>query len=131
MQIKPLILVFAVLGSIFFGVATVTEAAAVGAIGAILSGVIYRKFSWQVLKEACYNTFKVTSMVVWIVMGATIFASAYTALGAPQLIQKTILSLEVNRWLVLAIMQLIYFILGCMIDPIGILMLIWLNKNDC
>lgn len=120
---SPFLLIIAVLGSIFFGVATATEAAAVGAFGSILIALGHRRLNWKNLSQACLNTIKLTSMVMWIIVGAAIFVSAYSALGAPKMIQQTVISLEMNRWVIMIGIQLVWLVLGCLLDPIGILMI--------
>jgi tripartite ATP-independent transporter DctM subunit len=121
--ILPMLLIVAVLGSIFSGAATPTEAAAVGAVGALLCVFIYRRFSWKLLKDACSGTLRISSMIIWIVIGASVFVRVYTALGAIGLIQEMILGLELNRWLILIGMMVILFIMGMFLDPGGIIML--------
>jgi tripartite ATP-independent transporter DctM subunit len=121
--ILPILLVIAVLGSIFRGFASPTEAAAVGAAGSLACTAIYRTLTWQLIKRACNETMKLNCMVMWIIIGASAFTGVYTAIGAPALAQKIITGMEINRWLVLVIMQLSYIILGCFLDPTGILMI--------
>jgi tripartite ATP-independent transporter DctM subunit len=121
--ILPMILIVLVLGSMFAGIATATEAAAVGALGTIVAALIQRRLTWENLREACGMTLKITSMVMWILVGASIFVAAYSALGAPQLIQQLVMSWPVNRWVILALIQAIWFVLGCQLDPIAIMMI--------
>lgn len=121
--IIPLLLILAVVGTIFLGIATPTEAAAIGALGTLISVFIYKKFTWQLLKETCYTTFKVSSMVSWIVIGSTAFIRVYTAIGAPQLMQDMVAGLEVNRWVIMIGMMVILFIMGCFLDPGGIILI--------
>jgi len=121
--ILPLLLIFAVVGTIFAGIATPTEAAAVGALGTLICVLIYKRFTWQLLKDACYTTFKVSSMVSWIIIGSTTFIRVYTAIGAPKLIQDAVAGWELNRWLIIAIMMIILFFLGMFLDPGGVIML--------
>ena len=121
--VLPIALVIMVLGSIFAGIATPTEAAAVGAFGSIICAAIYRKLNWRSFKEAAYRTFSTTGMIMWIYLGATAFAVTYHAIGAPELIKELVLGLELNRWAVLIGIQLTFFILGMFLDPLGILMI--------
>ena len=121
--ILPILLVIAVLGVIFAGIASPTEAAAIGAAGSMACAAIYRNLTWQLMKKACIETMKLNCMVLWIMIGASAFTGVYTAIGAPDLAQKVIAGLEINRWLVLVIIQVTYFILGCFLDPTGILMI--------
>ncbi len=121
--ILPMLLVIGVLGSIFLGVATPTEAAAVGAIGSLVCSAINHKLSWQMVKEACYRTLRITGMIMWIVIGAMTFVSVYYGIGAPQLIQHIAMAFPVNRWLIIIAIQVTLFVLGCFIGPLEILML--------
>ncbi|MDD5287820.1 MAG: TRAP transporter large permease subunit [Dehalococcoidales bacterium] len=121
--ILPFIIIVGVLGSIFTGAATPTEAAAVGATGCILAAFIRGKFSFSLLKESLYNSFRISSFVFWIVAGATLYVAVFTALGGPAFVKATLASMDVNRWVIMIAMQLTIFILGCFIDPLGIVIL--------
>lgn len=119
----PIFLVLAVLGSIFSGIATPSEAASIGAAGSIICAAIYRRLNWQMLLEAARRTLRLSSMVMWILLGAAAFVSVYNAIGASDLITNIVKTLPVSKWVVLAIMQLSLFILGMFLDPNGIIML--------
>jgi tripartite ATP-independent transporter DctM subunit len=119
----PIGLVILVLGTIFTGAATPTEAASVGALGSMVAAAIYRKLSFQNFKEACYGTLRVTATIMWIMVGAYAFTSVYQALGAIDLIKSIISALPVNRYIILIGMQIILLIMGCFLDTIGILMI--------
>ncbi|MFC1995217.1 TRAP transporter large permease subunit [Chloroflexota bacterium] len=121
--ILPVMLVASILGSIFFGIATPTEASAVGAIGAIISAAINRKLNWKIIKESCIRTLAICAMILWIVYGASAFAMTYQALGATKVITAVISGLEVNRWIILIFMQITFFFLGCILNNMAILML--------
>ena len=77
-MIFPLIIIGGVLGSIFFGFATPTEASAIGAVGVILSTIVNRSFSWRIIKEAIYATFRLTNIIMWIAFGAASFSTTFT-----------------------------------------------------
>ncbi len=121
--IPPLFLIFAVLGSIYTGIATPTEAASVGAVGAFLIGLAHRRMSWRVMKEAATRTFATTGMVMWVIIGASCFTVVFTALGAPEFIEQTITGLALGRWGVFTVMMFILLILGCFLDPVCIILL--------
>jgi tripartite ATP-independent transporter DctM subunit len=121
--ILPLVLIAVVLGSIFKGVATPTEAAALGALGAMLCAAVSRNLSWKVIKESSYATLRLSSMVVWIIIGGTAFTSLYTAIGAVDFIQEIIATLPVSKYIILIGMQAVLFILGMLLDPGGIIMI--------
>jgi tripartite ATP-independent transporter DctM subunit len=119
----PVLLVIMVLGSIFGGLATPTEAAAVGATGAIMCAAIYRRLTWGGIKEAAYRTLRLTAMCMWITVGAKCFTSIYTAMGGLELIKMTMTNLPMGPWGILILIQFIYLLLGCFLDPIGIIMI--------
>lgn len=121
--LPPLALIVAVLGSIYAGIATPTEAASVGAVGAFLIALAHRRISWRVMKEAATRAFATTGMVMWIIIGASCFTVVFTALGGTEFIKQTIAGLALGRWGVFAIMMFILLILGCFLDPVCIILL--------
>lgn len=114
--VPPIGLIFAALGSIVAGMATPTEAAAVGALGTIIIAAAYRKLNFQVIKEACLITLRTTSMVLWIVAGALCFAAVLMGLECGKAVEEVMLGLGVNRYVILFIMMGILFVLGCVMD---------------
>ena len=121
--ILPLLIILAVLGSIFAGIATPTEAAAVGALGATLSAAVYRRLNRETIKYACYSTLKVSAMALWIFLGSKIFTTIYFAIGATEFVSDLLMGIPGGPiWVILA-MQLIWLILGCLLDPWGIIMI--------
>jgi tripartite ATP-independent transporter DctM subunit len=121
--VLPILLIVVVLGSIYAGVCTPTEASAIGAIGAIVSAAIHKRLSWQVLKKASTYTFMLTGMVMWILLGASIFNSLYRAAGAQNLIMELVAKTDVSPWGVIILMQLTLFVLGMLMDDFAIVML--------
>jgi len=121
--ILPVLLIVLVLGSIWTGAATPTEAAGVGALGALICAAIHRRVNWNVLNDSVRTTLRITCMVMWIVAAATAFNSLYVAVGARELVTNLILGLEVNRWFILIGMQLTLFFLGMIMDDYAIVML--------
>jgi len=119
--LPPLFLILAVLGSIFFGVAAPTEAAAVGCVAAVVLAAAYRRFNWQTLKEATLQTMKVSCMAFFIAFGATMFTGAFLKLGGGEVVTNLLLSTPGGKWGVFALIMFIVFILGMFIDWIGIL----------
>jgi len=119
----PLLLIVAVLGSIFAGVATPSEAAAIGALGALVCAAVTRRLTWEVIKESSYSTLKLSSMIVWIIIGGTAFTALYTSVGAVDFIKGAIDTLPVSRYVILLGMQLVLFVLGMLMDPGGIIMI--------
>jgi tripartite ATP-independent transporter DctM subunit len=121
--IAPLVLICAVLGSIFSGIATPTEGAAIGAAGSFLLMITGHKFSWQIFKDISLGTLKLTGMVMWIVIGAYCFSTIYIALGATQFISGLVQDLPFGYWGVFIIIQVIFFCLGMLLDPSAIVMI--------
>src|SRR5690606_2926713 len=105
-------LILAVLGTILFGLATPTEAAAIGAAGSVVLAVAYRAFSWPRLKEAVFLTARTTAMVCWLFVGSWTFSSVFSYLGGEHLIKEFVLGLDLNTITFLLLAQLIIFILG-------------------
>lgn len=118
--ILPVLLVVLVLGSIFLGIATPTEASGVGAMGAFLICFVYGRFTWKVLSDSCLETLKISGMVLWILIGATLFGVFYTSAGAQSLVMEIVKGLQVNRWLILGVMQLILLISGMFMDDYAV-----------
>ena len=119
----PAILIVLILGSIFFGVATPTEAAAVGVVGAIGASAVRGKLRWRGLTEAGFETLKVTSMILWITIGAKAYVAIFTGLGGADTLMSFIRGLDVNAYIILAAMMLILIFLGTALDEIGIILL--------
>ena len=105
-------LILAVLGSIMFGLATPTEAAAVGAFGAILLAAGYRALSWPRLKEAVYLTARTSAMVCWLFVGSSTFASIFAYLGGEEIIKHFVLGLDLQPVMFMILAQIIIFLLG-------------------
>jgi tripartite ATP-independent transporter DctM subunit len=121
--ILPGLVAFSVLGSLYLGWATPTEAAGVGVAGAIFAMAWNRKLSWTKLRRAAEDTAKVTVMLYWLFFGSSALIGVYTLAGGTRLIQEAMTNLPVGPMGVILIMMLIWIILGCFIDWIGILLL--------
>jgi tripartite ATP-independent transporter DctM subunit len=106
------ILILAVLGSIMFGLATPTEAAAVGAFGSIMLAAAYRALNWSRLKEAVYLTARTSAMVCWLFVGSATFASIFAYLGGEEIIKSFVIGLEMSPVVFMILAQIIIFILG-------------------
>jgi len=122
-MVPPLILIAGVLGSIFAGIATPTEAAAVGAVLALIMTLVYGKFTWKGLTKAVINTAKTTSMVIIILVGASCFAGVFMGSGGDEVVKEYILGIGLGKWGTFIIMMIILFILGMFLDWIGIIMI--------
>lgn len=112
----PLVLILLVLGSIFAGVATPTEAGAVGAVGAILLALANRRLSWKVLREACDDTARLTTMVVFLLIGSTAFALVFRGLFGDVWIEQMLTNLPGGRVGLLVVANLTVFVLGFFLD---------------
>jgi len=106
------ILILAVLGSILFGLATPTEAAAIGALGGLVLAVVYRAMTWQRLRESVYLTVRTTAMVCWLFVGSYTFSSVFSYLGGEHVISTFVQGLDLSPLTFLLIAQLIIFLLG-------------------
>jgi len=106
------ILILAVLGSILFGLATPSEAAAVGALGGIVLAAGYRALTWQRLRESVYLTVRTTAMVCWLFVGSWTFSSVFSYLGGEALISHFVTGLDLTPLQFLLLAQLIIFLLG-------------------
>ncbi|MDP3229771.1 MAG: TRAP transporter large permease subunit [Acidovorax sp.] len=107
-----LILIVSVLGSIVFGLATPTEAAAVGAFGGFVLAAAYRQLTFGVVKESVYLTAKTSAMVCWLFVGSAIFSAAFALLGGQELVEQWVLSMNLTKTQFLVLSQVIIFILG-------------------
>jgi tripartite ATP-independent transporter DctM subunit len=105
-------LILAVLGTIIFGWATPTEAAAMGAAGGLLLAAAYRKLTFQVVKESAFLCAKTTAMVCWLFVGSSIFSAAFALLGGQEIIERWVLSLNMTPLQFMLLAQFIIFILG-------------------
>ncbi len=123
--IPPLLLIFAVLGSIFLGIATPTEAAGVGAFFSLIMAICYKQFSFQMLKESLLDTAKTTAMVFIILFGASAFTGIFLSLDGDVIISNWVLGMGIGKWGALAIMLIIVFLLGMFIDWLGIVMIVF------
>ena len=121
--ILPILLIVSVLGSIFGGIASPTESAAVGALGAVICAAIHRRLNWTMFREAAVRTASVTGMVMWILFGAFCFASVFISTGGPTAVKEFVTGLDVPPIFVIFMMQVSYMILGCFMDEITILFL--------
>lgn len=117
------LLIFAVLGSIYLGIATPTEAAGVGCVGALLIALGYREVNWQMLKEASMATVQTTSMLFLIMVGAYVFSMALSMLRVPAELVSLVTVAETHPLMILTFATLMYMALGCIIDPNSMLLI--------
>ena len=114
--LPPLLLIIAVLGSIFFGVASPTESAAVGAIGALILAAAHRKLNLWNLQDAMRQTTRLTSMVFLILIGATAFGLVFSGMNGDRIVAEAMAGLPGGKWGFLLISMLLIFLLGFFLD---------------
>lgn len=114
--LPPLILMVAVLGSIFFGIASPTESAAFGALGALILALVHRRITLPKLKESMQQTTRYTSMVFFILIGATAFGLVFRGMGGDTLVHELLTNLPGGVWGFIAVSMLLIFVLGFFLD---------------
>ena len=112
-----------VLGAIFSGIATVTEAAAVGVLGAIIASAVNRRLNFELIRVAALRTFRLTTLITWIVLAAHAYSTAYTAMGAESFITGLVTEIPGGKWGALLFMMVVLFFLGMVLDPVGIMLI--------
>jgi len=121
--VPPLLLVLGVLGTIFAGIATATEAASIGAFIALLLVIIYGRFTWRGFFESVVETGKTTTMVLFVVVGATAFTGVFIAGGGIDVASDFVAGLGMGKWGTLVIMIAMIFVLGMFLDWLGIILI--------
>lgn len=106
------VLILSVLGAILFGLATPSEAAAIGALGGLALAAAYRALTWQRLQESVYLTVRTTAMVCWLFVGSWVFASVFSYLGGEHVVREFVQSLSLTPLQFLILAQIIIFLLG-------------------
>lgn len=119
----PIVLVVLVLGVIFTGVATPVEAAGIGTFGALVVAALARRLTWTAVKEASLTTLKASTMVLWIMFGASIFVGFYIVNGGQAFVTETLVGTGLGPYGILVIMNILLIILGMFLDWVGILLL--------
>ncbi|MGB9686609.1 MAG: TRAP transporter large permease [Rectinema subterraneum] len=122
--LPTVVLIFAVLGTIFAGLAPPTEAAAIGCLASVILAIIYKKFSWALLKKAAIETLRVSAFVVMIAAMSYAFVGIFMSAGAGDVVANLILSVPGGKWAAFAVIMLIVFLLGMFIEWIGIVFII-------
>ncbi len=123
-MVAPLLIVFVVLGSIYGGITGITEAAAMGSLAVLTLIWIRKEFSFKLLREASMRTFKSTGTIIWVTLGATALAGAYTIAGGPAYVANLIVGSELPTLGVLLVMMVIFLFLGAFMDWTGIVLLV-------
>jgi tripartite ATP-independent transporter DctM subunit len=121
--LPPLFMIFAVLGSIMLGWAAPTEAAALGALGAVLLTLFYRRFSFSMLQDSVLKTLRITSMIMAILLGGTIFTGVFFAAGGIALTNQAVAYFDLHAWALLFLLLGMAFLAGFVLDWISILLI--------
>jgi C4-dicarboxylate transporter DctM subunit len=122
-RILPLVaLAILMFGALYSGVATPSEVAGVGCFASILIAAAYRRMTWHFFKEALEKTARTTCFVIWILVAAASFGYVLSFLNVPQSLVNWTLSLEVSPYIILTAVNLLLFLLGCIMDPAAIIM---------
>jgi len=118
--VPPALLILSVLGTIFFGIAPPTEAASVGAFAAMVLAIVYRKFSWNILKGTCLDTMRVSAFVLMIGCLSFAFVGVFISTGCGDVVANVIMATPGGKWGAFLMVMFLVFILGMLIDWIGI-----------
>jgi len=122
--VPPFGLILTVMGTILAGVATPTEAAALGCIGAMVLALFNRKLNFEVLKLACEATLRTTAMIMLLFIGGKMFSVVFLSMGGGDVVADMLLGMDVSPYVVLAIMMMVVFIMGMFIDWAAILLVV-------
>jgi|TARA_B100000959_G_scaffold86642_2_gene92035 tripartite ATP-independent transporter DctM subunit len=122
--VPPAALVFSALGSILFGLATPTEGAGMGACGALLLTLAYRKLSWSGLQDALIKTLEITALIMLLVAASNFFGAVFSRLGTPMMLTDLLLGLDLSPMLILAIIMAVIFLLGWPLEWVPIVLII-------
>ena len=121
--VAPILLIVLVLGVIFTGIATPVEAAGIGTFGAIFVAAMHRRLTWLAIRQAAITTLKATTMVLWIIFGASIFVGFYILQGGQTFVAESLIGTGFGPYGILLIMMILLVVLGMFLDWVGILLL--------
>lgn len=121
--VPTIVLIIGILGTMLAGIATATEASAVGVVLALLIVIVRRRFRWATFFSALYETGRTSAMILFIVVGATAFTGVFNITGGLGAVQGFMRGLDMEPWLLLTVMMFIIFLLGCFLDWTGIVLL--------
>ncbi len=122
--VPPFSLILIVMGTILAGVATPTEAAALGCVGAMILAIFNRKFNWEVITQASISTARTTAMIMALFVGGKLFSTVFLFIGGGDVVSDALLGMDVSPYIVLAIMMSVVFFLGMFIDWAAILLVV-------
>lgn len=122
--VPPFSLILVVMGTILAGVATPTEAAALGGVGALILAFVNRKFTWEVLVQSALATSRTTAMILLLFVGGKLFSVVFLSIGGGDVVADALLGMDVSEYVILAIMMAVVFLLGMFIDWAAILLVV-------
>ena len=122
--VPPAALVLSALGSIMFGFATPTEGAACGAVGSLLLTLAYRKLNYTVFRDSLIKTLQITVLILFLVAASNFFGAVFARLGTPSAITEWLISLEINPYLLLAIIMIGIFLLAWPLEWVPIILIV-------
>ena len=122
--VPPAALILASLGSILFGFATPTEGAGCGAAGALLLTLAYRRLTWDNFREALIKTLEISVLILFLVAASNFFGAVFARLGTPTMLTEFLLGLELNRYLILAMIMALIFLLGWPLEWVPIVLIV-------
>ena len=118
-----LLLAFSIVGSIYAGIATPTESAAIGATFAIIIALLYKRLTVSALHGALLRTAGVTAMIMFLVIGGNVMAFLLSTLTIPQYVTEVVMGLQVSKWAIMIIINIILIVMGCLLDPMAIMVI--------
>jgi len=122
--VPPATLVLSALGSIVFGLATPTEGAACGAVGALALTIAYRRLTWENLKGSLLKTLEISVLILFLVAASNFFGAVFARLGTPTMLTEALLALDLNRYVILAIIMGLIFLLGWPLEWVPIVLIV-------
>lgn len=121
--LPPLVLIFAVMGTILLGWAAPTEAAALGAFGAVILTTIYGKMSWETFKGASINTLRISAMIMLVLTGGTMYTGVFLGMGGGDVTEQLLMAMNLSPWAMIFLFLLLAFIAGFLLDWISVLLI--------
>jgi C4-dicarboxylate transporter DctM subunit len=118
-----LVLAISIIGSIYAGIATPTESAAIGATFSIFIAMLYRRLTFSALHGALLRAVGITSMIMFLVIGGNVMAFLLSTLAIPQYVTEMVMGLEISKWSVMIIINVILLLMGCLLDPMAIMVI--------
>ena len=121
--VLPLLVILLILTTIYLGICTPTEAAVIGCLGMLMAVGIHRRLTWSLLRDSLYPTFRLSGMIFWVLLGITCFNAIYVSMGAKKLVEAMVLGFEVSPFAIIAVMMVIVFFLGMIMDDFAIILI--------